>query len=266
MTMKRIYILLFTPLLLTSCNIADNIGLWGIVILFALMFILFGTMLFFIMKKKRQADKSLAKFSANIQQMLNKFDSTQEKIDTLKILIERINNDEQYKKDTTWRDQVLAKAYLFLATQYHNIGDEVQTLHTCTKIIELDPKDWMTYYNRGSLYSNMGMYEKALQDLNETIDLMPRYANAYNNRGLVYDKLGHHESAIEDYTQAIELEPTPIAYYNRANTYAEMNEYENALIDYRTFIDFDEDDDLGLKATVENEISILESKLKAGLH
>lgn len=261
--MKYIYIstILF---LFSSCtsNIA-SIGMLGVIGLFALMFILFAVMFFMIAKRKKQGEKSLVKFNNDVHLSLNKLSTPQQKISMLKSLIERINNDEKYKKDTEWRDKVLVKTYMHLATVYYKMGDEMQTLNACNKIIELDDKDGMTFYNRGSIYSNMRLYEKALHDLNSTIELLPDYASAYNNRGLVHEKMEHYPEALQDFSKAIELDSSPIAYYNRGNTHFEIEDYSKALEDYETALsEIDSNNQSELKE--ELEISIKAAKEKIG--
>lgn len=192
---------------------------------------------------------------------LNKLETPQQKVNMLNNLIERINNDEKYKKDTEWRDKVLVKVYMQLATVYYQMGDEMQTLNVCNNIVDLDPKDGMAYYNRGSIYSNMGMYEKALQDLDKTVELLPEYASAYNNRGLVHEKMEHYDEALADFNEAIRIENSPIAYYNRANTYFEQGEYDNALEDYHTVLELIADSDAELRNEAEISIKATQERL-----
>jgi len=237
-------------------------GIIGIIAIFGLMFLLFALMFFLIARRKKKGEKSLVKFNNDVYLALNRLNTSQQKVDMLNTLIERINNDEKYKKDTEWRDKVLLKTYMHLATVYYHMGDEMQTLQTCTKIIELDPNDNMAYYNRGSIFSNMGMYEKALQDLNRTIELMPDYASAYNNRGLVREKMEHYQEALEDFNKAIELEESPIAIYNRGNTYFEIGEYDKALEDYNLVMQNLGEDQSELKSEVQQSITIVEERKK----
>lgn len=249
--MKYIYPLFLLPIF-TSCSNGSYLkfGIVGVVGLFAAMFILFALMFYLIAKRKKKGEKSLAKFNNDIHIALNKLDTPQQKINMLNNLIERINNDEKYAKDTEWRDKVLLKTYMHLATVYFHAGEELETLRACSKIIELDPNDGMSYYNRGSIYSNRGMSEKALHDLDKAIELMPDYASAYNNRGLVHEKLRHYNEALIDFAKAIELEGSPIAYYNRGNTYYEQEDYNNALNDYDSALERSGDD-----TNLKNEIT-----------
>lgn len=250
------------PFLFASCKSESlmSIGVTGVVGLFILMFILFAFMFYLIAKRKKQGEKSLVKFNNDVYIALNKLSTPQQKINMLNTLIERINNDEKYKKDTEWRDKVLVKTYMHLSIIYYQTGDEMQTLNTCSKIIELDPKDGMAHYNRGSIYSNMGLYEKALADLNQTIELLPDYASAYNNRGLVHEKMEHYDEALADFEEAIKLEGSPISYYNRGNTHYEMENYKEALADYQSALNnlgtsnddsFEKELQISIKATEE---------------
>lgn len=258
----RYAIILTIPIFFTSCTSVMSYGIIGVIVLFALMFILFALMFFLIARRKKQGEKSLVKFNNDVYLALQRLQKPEQKADMLNALIERINNDEKYKKDTEWRDKVLLKTYIHLATVYYQMGDEMQTLNTCSKIIELDPQDGMSYYNRGSIYSNMGLYEKALQDLNKTIELMPDYASAYNNRGLVHEKMEHYQEALSDFDEAIRLEGSPIAYYNRGNTHYELNEYEKALSDYHNVIESASENYTDLKKEAELSIKSVEEKMK----
>jgi len=260
--MKYIYILPLS-LLFTSCSTQiAGYGIAAVIGLFVLMFILFAIMFYLIARRKKQGERSLVKFNNDVYIALNKLSTPQQKANMLNNLIERINNDEKYKKDTEWRDKVLLKTYTHLATVYYQMGDEMQTLNASSKIIELDPKDGMAYYNRGSIYSNLGLYDKALSDLNHTVELLPDYASAYNNRGLVHEKMEHYTEAIKDFDKAIELEDSPIAYYNRANTHYEQGKYNEALDDYENALqNLDESSQNDLKSEIEASIKITEEKI-----
>jgi tetratricopeptide (TPR) repeat protein len=236
-------------------------GIIGIVAIFGIMLLLFAMMFFLIARRKKLGEKSLVKFNNDVYIALNKLSTPQQKADMLNALIERINGDEKYAKDTEWRDKVLVKTYMHLAIACYQSGDEMQTINVCSRIIELDPGDAMPYYNRGSIYSNMGLYGKALQDLDKAIELQSGYAGAYNNRGLVHEKMKHYDKALADYNEAIRLEDSPITYYNRGNTYYELRQYNDALNDYKTAIGkLNDDVQADLRKEVEAGIRIAEDK------
>ena len=259
-SLQYIPILLLSVLLSSCSSISQNIGWTGLIVLFAVLMGLFIFMFYLIQKRKKQGNKSLGQFSASISAMLEKYEHPQNKIETLNILISRINEDEKYKKDTIWRNQVLAKTYLHLATQYNALGDIKKTLETCSKILELTPDDAMTLYNRGSIYSNMGNEEKALQDLNKSIELVDNYASSYNNRGMILTKLKRYEDAALDFNRALELEKSAAIYYNRANMLKEQNKVSEALSDLQKGLELCSEGDEELTEEITNAIKILSNK------
>lgn len=261
MKIIRFVTILFFAFALTSCTtIAQNIGWTGLVVLSVLLMALFIFMFVLIHRRRKQGEKSLGAFSASISAMLEKYEHPQNKIETLKILIERIKQDEKYKKDTTWRDKVLAKTYLHLATQYNLLGDMDNTLDTCSKILELTPDDAMTLYNRGSLYSNVGKNEEALQDLTRSIEIVDNYASSYNNRGMVLTRLKRYNEAMQDFDRALQLEESAVIYYNKANAQKDMGNVDGALIDFQKALNLCEEDDKEFETEINNSIKLLSNK------
>ena len=260
---KTVLPLLLIPLIFVSCNSPKDWGITSIVALFALMFILFGAMFFYIIKKRRQADKSLAKYTNELYTRIAKLDTQEKRIEALRIIIARINEDKAYIKDPDWKNKVMVKTLIPLAAAYYKSGDEAQTLTICNEIIALDPEQGMTYYNRGSIYSNMGITEKALADFNKTIELFPTFSSGYNNRGLVHYKMEHYDEAIADYSTAIELEPTPVEYFNRANAYAMTGKYNEALADYQQSLDMDKDNHSGLADEIETVMQSIKNEQRS---
>lgn len=75
-------------------------------------------------------------------------------------------------------------------------------------------------------------YDGAIKLYNEAIQLNPKYFEAYNNRGLAYKNLGQYERAIADFDKAIALKPNfALAYYIRGNAYTNLRQYERAIAD-----------------------------------
>lgn len=242
-------------------SIFDIIGAKGLLIMFILIFIIFGWILYTIIKRKRKAKQNLSAFSLSVQNMLSKLDTPEKKIRSLEVLINRINNDTKYAKTPEWKDSVLAKVYEHIASIYYQTNDEEGMIKACSQIIKYDPSNGMAYYNRGSIYSNRGEYQKALTDFNDALIILPQYASIYNNRGLVYDRLHKYEDALTDFNHAIELEPSAIAYYNRANLYFDKENLSDALSDYRMFLQLDTDNQYDLKEEVETIIKSINAKL-----
>lgn len=242
----------------TSCStISGNIGFIGLVILSVILLTLFVLTFVFIIKRKSQVDKSLNNFNQRLQLMLNGLDTMDKKVEALNTVIKRINEDEQYKKDEEWKNKVLAKTYLHLATLYHHANDVDNTINICSKILELTPDDAMTLYNRGSMYSNIGQFDDALSDLDKSIELVDNYPSSYNNRGMVLAKLGRYTDAMVNFEKAIELEESPVIYLNRAITYRDMDKAEESLTDLKKALAICDESDVDIEKEIQLEIEKL---------
>ena len=81
-----------------------------------------------------------------------------------------------------------------------------------TEALRLNPKDAVTYNNRGYAYLQKGEADKAIADYDEAIRLAPKYAKALFFRGSAYEDKGDEGKAVADYTEAIRLD----SHYARA--------------------------------------------------
>ncbi|MBK8660948.1 MAG: tetratricopeptide repeat protein [Ignavibacteriales bacterium] len=72
-------------------------------------------------------------------------------------------------------------------------------------MIELDPKDGQTWYNRGVSKFDLKDYKGALEDFNKAVELNPKYGKAFYNRALTKQNLDDLKGACEDWTKAAEF-------------------------------------------------------------
>jgi TonB family protein len=85
-------------------------------------------------------------------------------------------------------------------------GEFALAVEDYNKVIELNPKDAASYFNRGRAYSGKKNYDLAILDYNKTIELNPQDSTAYFNRADVYEKKGNVQQAAADYQKAVELD------------------------------------------------------------
>jgi protein O-mannosyl-transferase len=108
---------------------------------------------------------------------------------------------------------------------------DINKLYSTT--IDLNPKCYMAYYNRGTIYISQGQYQKAVDDLSAAIRLKPNLSDPYFNRGNACIKLGRYQTALADFTKVISLSPASFdAYNNRAAIYLKLDQYQQAIEDY----------------------------------
>lgn len=74
----------------------------------------------------------------------------------------------------------------------------------------------------------------AIADFTKVIEIEPNNFVSYNNRGLMKQELNDHYGAIADFTKAIEIDPNDYTgYYNRATSKALINDEKGACQDAR---------------------------------
>jgi tetratricopeptide (TPR) repeat protein len=74
-----------------------------------------------------------------------------------------------------------------------------------TEAIRLDPKDAVSFHNRGVNYWAKGDSSRAIADYDEAIRLNPNFALAYCNRGIIKQKI-NDVSAAQDRMKARQLD------------------------------------------------------------
>jgi tetratricopeptide (TPR) repeat protein len=84
------------------------------------------------------------------------------------------------------------------------LNDYVGALADYNKSIAVDPKNAITYYNRGTLkHLKLNDLPGALADYNQSLAINPKYAIAYDNRGfLKANQLNDRAGAIKDFRLA----------------------------------------------------------------
>lgn len=73
------------------------------------------------------------------------------------------------------------------------------------KIISMQPRLAIAYYNKGYVLFAMGKYKEAIYEFEEALSLDPLMGEAYYNRGFAYMNIGEEDKAKEDISKAGEL-------------------------------------------------------------
>lgn len=74
--------------------------------------------------------------------------------------------------------------------------------------VKLDSKDYIAFYNLGSISAINLNYEKALLYYTEAIKINPKLSNAYFDRGLIWQLKGNYDKAITDFNEVIKIDPS----------------------------------------------------------
>ena len=123
------------------------------------------------------------------------------------------------------------------AAQDCNDSSKDNRMAACDIAIQQNPKDAVSFSNRGIGWSLKGDQDRALSDYNEAIRLNPQFANAFANRGNAWRAKGDKDRAIADYNEAIRLNPQLAnAFYMRGSTWQAKGDKDRAIADYNEAI------------------------------
>lgn len=73
--------------------------------------------------------------------------------------------------------------------------------------VEGDPRNYLTYFKRGTVYLALGKSRLAISDLDKALELKPDFSTARGQRGTTYLKMGDYVSAERDLHHALAEEP-----------------------------------------------------------
>jgi tetratricopeptide (TPR) repeat protein len=115
------------------------------------------------------------------------------------------------------------------------------SIQACDQAIRQNPRDAVSYYNRGVGYFHKGDFDRATADFSESIEINPKSPMAYNARGVIFEERGDFGRAIVDANKAIEIDPKYApAYSNRGNALMRKGgDLDRAIADYAKSIEID---------------------------
>lgn len=75
------------------------------------------------------------------------------------------------------------------------------------KVIDIDPQNYLAYYNVGYINYENGFMDEAIRNWNICTQMNPFYANAFYMKGLVYEEQKNKTEARIQYKVALDLDP-----------------------------------------------------------
>lgn len=135
----------------------------------------------------------------------------------------------------------------FLGQTYRNLGtaamgqpDYNRAVNLCTKAIDTNPSDPLSYNERGVAYSSQGRYDDAISDYSSAVRLDPKLARAWRNRGSAYFTKGNYQQTVADCTEAIRIDPKYArAYLTRSKALEKLGKSDMSQADYQKAIQLD---------------------------
>jgi tetratricopeptide (TPR) repeat protein len=83
-----------------------------------------------------------------------------------------------------------------------------ESLDAYNKALELDPKDFEAWNNKGIDLGLLGRNDEALEAFKNAVALNESYAEAWYNMGVIYDFKGYYYTAVQAYKKATQINPS----------------------------------------------------------
>ena len=124
-------------------------------------------------------------------------------------------------------------ATTFATSVYQRNGDADKTSVNLTRAIQLDPKGFRDYSNRGWAYGRILDLDTAIAMYSESIRTYPEdYQAGYLLvRGILHFLKREYDQAIADFNETLRLYPNRLTCVNRGCAYLEKGELEKAIAD-----------------------------------
>lgn len=116
------------------------------------------------------------------------------------------------------------------------LNEDEKALTYLNKAVDVAPRNYKGFYNRGLLLIKNKKPELAIKSFNESIALYD-YAKAYTGRAAAYYMLGDISKAMNDAKTALVKDPSSArAQFVLANCYNDLNKLDDAMAAYNTCI------------------------------
>lgn len=120
-----------------------------------------------------------------------------------------LNNQDRSSAKKIYKQALLVDSRTIPALVGYSgvLDNENEKLKILSRAIEIDPKNAVSYYNRGVFYRHKLDFTSAIRDYSRAIELDPATVEAYINRGAVYVLEQQWEAAAQDFSKILEINP-----------------------------------------------------------
>ena len=124
-------------------------------------------------------------------------------------------------------------AHVKLATIYEKEGGMRKAIDEYVKAVDINKKDYDSYYRISFLLNELGSKEDAMVMLNNLLSKKPDYINASILLGDILCEKEMYKEALNIYTNALKYSPNNYdLYYNMGMVYTMLNDFQNAKVCY----------------------------------
>jgi serine/threonine protein kinase/Flp pilus assembly protein TadD len=129
----------------------------------------------------------------------------------------------------------------YLAARYRNWEEWDLAQERFEMIMEIDPREELTYENLAYIYMAKGLYDKARNILISNQPMLTNLVSYHNNLATIYLCEGQYEFALDEINKALSLEPDDyLGNELQGNIYQITGNYKSAEKTYRQLIEGDD--------------------------
>jgi len=129
-------------------------------------------------------------------------------------------------------DSTNATLYFYFGKYYRMTSQFDLAISSYTKTIASNPRDAVSYYERGAAKEAKNDLEGAIADLNISISLDSTDESCYTERGYIRIVQKQYENAIKEFNTSIKINPTLNAYFKRGWAWSLMDQHLKAIEDF----------------------------------
>lgn len=119
--------------------------------------------------------------------------------------------------------------YHCLGVCYKNLNDFVNSRDSFALAVELDKRDYLSYYELGCILDETNKKETAMIMFNNSLRIKPDFYEAAESLGICYTSQARYEEALRVYKNALEYHPDSFElYYNIAMVELEIGYYDES--------------------------------------
>jgi coenzyme F420 hydrogenase subunit delta len=120
--------------------------------------------------------------------------------------------------------------------------DQCEVIKTLDNSLAIDPKNWLTWWQKGQALKNLGRFEEALTAFDRVLEIIPKDPNVWNTKGLTLIEVNKENEALDCFERALVIDSQlSHVWYNKGMTFERIGNYKESVraIDRSLAIKFD---------------------------
>ena len=134
----------------------------------------------------------------------------------------------------------LVNIYMNRGNAYYGLKDYQHALADYTKVIDLDPTNYLGWQNIGQVHTYQKNWKEGVLAYEQCFRYKPDYSEGWVNLGFCYSKMHKDQEAVNAYTRGLRITPNVgLLYNNRGFSYLLLKQYDKCYQDLLKAIEVD---------------------------